>query len=116
MVKLSRPKDPRRTPLIPHDTRKWRRLYRRRTAVERAFSRLKSRLLLDALWVRGLAKVRVRVTLSTLVLLAAALGMAQPNRWRELRSLVAWPSPRRPIPAAGEHSLESSLPAVSLTI
>lgn len=89
VVKLSYRQDLRRTPPVPRETRKWRRLYRRRTAVERVFSRLKSHLLLDALRVRGLVKVRVRVTLSTLVLLAAALGMAQRQRWRELRTLVA---------------------------
>jgi hypothetical protein len=89
VVKLDYRHNLRHTPPIPRETRKWRRLYRRRTAVERVFSRLKSHLLLDALRVRGLAKVRVRVTLSTLVLLAAAPGMAQRQRWRELRSLVA---------------------------
>ena len=89
VVKLPWRQDPRRTPPVPRETRKWRRLYRRRTAVERVFSRLKSHLLLDVLRVRGLAKVRVRVTLSTLVLLAAALGMTQQERWRELRTLVA---------------------------
>lgn len=88
-VKLPLAQDWRRHTPVPRETKKWRRLYRRRTAVERVFGRLKGHLLLDALRVRGLAKVRVRLTLSLVVMLAAALGMAQQQRWPDLRRLVA---------------------------
>ena len=37
---------------------------------------------------RGIAKVTVRALLSLLVMLAAALGMARRQRWKELRVLV----------------------------
>jgi len=70
-------------------TQDWRRFYRRRTAVERVFGRLKGHLLLDALRVRGLPKVQVRITLSLVVMLAAALSMAQRQRWPDLRRLTA---------------------------
>lgn len=89
-VKLPLAQDWRRHTPVPRETKKWRRLYRRRTAVERVIGRLKGHLLLDVLRVRGgLAKVRVRLTLSLLVMLAAALGMAQQHRWPDLRRLVA---------------------------
>lgn len=88
-MKLPLAQDWRRPTPVPRETKKWRRLYRRRTAVERVFGRLKGHLLLDALRVRGLAKVRVRLTLSLVVLLAAALGMAQQHRWPDLRRLAA---------------------------
>jgi len=80
--------DPRRHVPVPHETRKWARLYRLRTAVERVNSRLKQLLGLDKLTVRGIGKVTVRATLSLLVMLAAALGMAERHRLKEIRMLV----------------------------
>jgi transposase len=47
--------DPRRYPGLWRESKKWSRLYRKRTAVERVNGRLKDYLLLDALTVRGLA-------------------------------------------------------------
>jgi hypothetical protein len=38
--------------------------------------------------VRGIAKVTVRSLLSLLVMLAAAVGMAERNRLKEVRTLV----------------------------
>lgn len=88
-VKLPLAQDWRRHTPVPRETKKWRRLYRRRTAAERVIGRLKGHLLLDALRVRGLPKVRVRLTLSLVTMLAAALGMAQQQRWPDLRRLTA---------------------------
>jgi len=88
-IKLPLAQDWRRHTPVPRETKKWRRLYRRRTAVERVFSRLKGHLLLDVLRVRGLSKVRVRLTLSLVTMLAAAWGMAQQHRWPDLRRLAA---------------------------
>lgn len=89
VIKLPLAQDWRRHTPLPRETKKWRRLYRRRTAVERVFSRLKGHLLLDALRVRGLAKVTVRLSLSLLALLGAALSSVQQQRWPDLRRLVA---------------------------
>lgn len=52
-----RKEDPRRHLPIPRESRKWARLYRLRTAVERVNSRVKGLLGLGKITVRGIAKV-----------------------------------------------------------
>jgi len=81
--------DPRRHPPVPRETKKWKRLYRLRTSVERVNSRVKELLGLGQITVRGIAKVTARSFLSLLVMLAAAVGMAQRHRLKELRVLVS---------------------------
>ena len=81
--------DPRRHPPVPRESKKWGRLYRLRTAVELVNSRVKGLLGLGKIMVRGIAKVTVRSLLSLLVMLAAAVGMAQRHKLKELRMLVA---------------------------
>jgi IS5 family transposase len=88
VLKLPIADDPRRHPPIPRESKKWQRLYRLRTAVERVNSRVKDLLGLAAITVRGKAKVTVKAMLSLLVMLAAGVGMARRNRLRELRLLL----------------------------
>ena len=88
VLKLPILTDPRRHPAVPRETKKWRRLYKLRTSVERVNSRVKGLLGLGRITLRGMAKVRVRSLLSLLVMLAAATGMAQRHRLKELRVLV----------------------------
>lgn len=88
VVKLDLREDPRRYVPVPRETKQWKRLYKKRTAVERVNSRLKDHLILDDLRVRGLAKVRVRVGLNLLVMLAIAVGMAERNRLGDCRRLI----------------------------
>ncbi len=71
-----------------HETKKWARLYRMRTAVERVNSRLKDLLGLRKITLRGIAKVTLRSLLSLLVMLAAAVSMAERHRLKEVRTLV----------------------------
>jgi len=80
--------DPRRHVPVPHESKKWARLYRMRTAVERVNSRVKDLLGLRKITLRGIAKVTVRSLLSLLVMLAAAVSMAERHRLKEVRSLV----------------------------
>ena len=80
--------DPRRHVPVPRESKKWTRLYRLRTAVERVNSRVKDLLGLRKITVRGIAKVTVRSLLSLLVMLAAAVGMAERHRLKEVRTLV----------------------------
>ncbi len=89
VLKLPILADPRRHPPVPRESKKFKRLYRLRTSVERVNSRIKGLLGLGQITLRGMAKVRVRSLLSLLVMLAAAAGMAQRNRLTELRALVA---------------------------
>ncbi len=89
VLKLPIKADPRRHPPVPRESKKWGRLYRLRGAIERVNSRVKELLGLAQITMRGMAKVTVRALLSLLVMLAAAAGMAQRHRLKELRVLVA---------------------------
>lgn len=88
VVKLNTRDDYRRFTAVPRETKKWERLYKKRTAVERVNSRLKEHLILDDIHVRGIVKVRARVGLSLLVLLTGPLAMARRNRLADLRRIV----------------------------
>jgi len=89
VVKLNMKDDPRRYVPVPRETKKWKRLYKRRSAVERVNSRLKESLLLDDLRVRGMPKVRVRIGLNLLVMLAIAVGMAERERLKDCRRILS---------------------------
>ena len=88
VLKLPIADDVRRHPPIPRETKKWERLYKLRTSIERVNGRLKDFLGLRRITVRGIAKVTVWSLLSLLVMVATAIGMAQRNRLKEVRSLV----------------------------
>ena len=89
VLKLPIKDDVRRHPPLPRQTKKWERLYRLRSSVERVNSRLKELLGLGSITVRGIRKVMVRALLSLLVMIAAAVGMAQRNKLKEIRALVS---------------------------
>ena len=89
VLKLPIGDDPRRHPPVPRESKKWERLYRMRTAIERVNSRLKEFLGLRRICVRGIVKVTIRSVLGLLVMLAIGVGMAQRHRLKELRVLVA---------------------------
>ena len=88
VLKLPIEADIRRHPPVPRESRKWQRLYKMRTAVERVNSRVKGLLGLNKITVRGIAKVMVRTALSLLVMLAAGISMAKEHKYKEIRSLV----------------------------
>jgi IS5 family transposase len=81
-------KEPRRYPGLWRDSKKWTRLYRKRTAVERLNGRLKDFLQLDGLTVRGIAKARVHTTVSLICLLAGAQAMVNAERLEDIRRTV----------------------------
>lgn len=61
-------------PLIPRETLRWRKLYRRRASVERAFGRLKNEWALAPLRVRRIERVRLHADLTVLSQLTRALS------------------------------------------
>src|SRR5204863_9912288 len=63
-----------RTLTIPRDSDEWKRLYRRRSAVERMFGVLKHNYGLATLRVRGIERVRLHADLVMLGRLATALS------------------------------------------
>jgi len=89
VLKLPIAGDVRRHPPVPRESKKWKRLYRMRSSVERVNSRLKGLLGLGQITVRGMSKVIVRSLLSLLAMLAVGVGMAESHRLRELRTLAA---------------------------
>ena len=89
VVKLNIKDDPRRHVPLPRETKKWKKLCKRRTASERVNSRLKENLRLDDLRVRGLSKGKVRVGLNLLVMLAIAVGMAERGRLGDCRRILS---------------------------
>ncbi len=71
---------PSATLRIPRSSDRWRSLYRRRSAVEREFGRLKHDYGLAFLRVRGIERVRLHADLIMLARLSSALarGRAEP--------------------------------------
>lgn len=64
-------------PLIPRQSPRFRKLYKQRGGVERAFGRLKHDWALAPLRVRGLDRVRLHTDLTVLAQLSRALGRAR---------------------------------------
>jgi len=64
-------------PLIPRETKRWKAAYRKRSAVEREFGRLKHSWGLKPLRVRGLDRVRLHADLTILTKLSCALAKAR---------------------------------------
>ena len=75
------------TPLARSRAR-WRRVYRQRTAVERVNGRLDTLFGFERHTIRGLAKMRLRVGLALVVMLAMALGRIKEKEPEKMRSLV----------------------------
>lgn len=88
VLKIAISENERRWPGLWRESKKWRRLYRRRTSVERVNGRLKEHLCLDEQHVRGLAKTTVNATLSLLVMVGGALAMARNKQMDSLRRVV----------------------------
>jgi IS5 family transposase len=62
---------------LPRKSDEWRCLYRRRSAVEREFGRLKHHYALAMLRVRGIERVRLHADLTMLARLGLALNRAR---------------------------------------
>ena len=73
---------------VPRDTKKFARLYKGRTAVERVNERLKDRWGLNCVRRRGQKRVKVWACLALLCMNAFALTMAQQGRISEVRKTV----------------------------
>jgi transposase, IS5 family len=89
VLKIAITENERRWPGLWRESKKFKRLYKRRTSVERVNSRLKEHLCLDEQHVRGLAKTSVNVGLSLLVMVGGALAMARNKKLDRLRQIVA---------------------------
>ena len=88
IVRVPLDKDRRIFTPIPRDTPTWRRLYARRSAVERVNSRIDMSFGFERHTIRGLRKMRIRVGLALAVMLAMAVGFVSQKRPELMRSLV----------------------------
>ena len=73
---------------LPRDTAKWKRLYKRRTAIERVFSRLDVSYGFEHHYVRGMKKMMLKTTMASVVMLSMALGSLRCGQHYRMRSLV----------------------------
>lgn len=74
---------------IPRHTPRWEKEYDLRTSVERVNSRVDRVLGFELHTTRGLAKMKLRVTLALVVVLAMALGRIRAGQKEKMRSMVA---------------------------
>ena len=73
---------------VSRSSYKWKRLYNKRTSVERVNSRIDNSLGFEHHYIRGLKKMNLRVGLGLCVMLAIAVGRLRQNRPDLMRSLV----------------------------
>jgi len=73
---------------LPRSTYKWKRTYRKRSAIERVNSRLDVSFGFEHHSIRGLKKMRLFVGISLTVMLAMAVGVIRAGREDLMRSLV----------------------------
>ena len=88
-LKYSVRKNPRKFSRIPRHTKKFKRLYSMRTAVERVNSRLKGPLSADKITHRGLGKVKLHIMLALLTMMGSAIGTLTKGRLADIRKLTA---------------------------
>lgn len=88
-VRIPLSKDRRIFGPIGRNTRAWKLAYNRRTAVERVNSRIDNLLGFERHTVRGLDKMRVRITVGLSVMLAMAIGTIRTGRKEAMRTLVS---------------------------
>lgn len=79
---------------VPHGNKTWNRIYNMRSSLERINSRLDNDFGFEKHYIRGKAKMKTRVCLAAVVMMAMALGHIRANRMDQIRSLV------KPIPLA----------------
>ncbi len=88
-VRIPLEEDPRVFGPVARDSYKWQDLYNRRTAAERVYSRLDVSFGFENHTIRGLKKMKLRVSMAYMAMLAMALGRIKENKADKIRSLVA---------------------------
>ncbi len=73
---------------VARSSYKWKDIYKKRTAVERVNSRLDMSYGFEQHFIRGLAKMQLRMGLAMVVMLSMALGRIKEKQKEDMRSLV----------------------------
>lgn len=87
-VRINCKKDPRTFCPVSRGSYKWKRLYAKRTSVERVNSRIDIAYGFDKHTIRGQQKMKIRLGLAFCVMLSTALGRVRQNQLDRFRSLV----------------------------
>ena len=74
---------------IARSSQKWEKAYRLRTAVERGNSRLDHLLGFEHHTIGGMAKMKMRMGVALVMMLATALGRIRAGRADKMRSMTA---------------------------
>ena len=88
IVRIPLERDRRIFTPIARTSRRWEKAYKRRSAVERVFSRLDRVFKLKKHTIRGKAKMETRVGLAFLVLVCMALAKVRANQAEQMRSFI----------------------------
>ncbi|ARN57436.1 transposase [Sedimentisphaera salicampi] len=80
--------NPRIFTAVARGSLKWERLYKKRSSVERTFSRLDVSFGFENHYIRGLEKMRTRVDMALITMLGIAYGSVMENKHKKMRSLV----------------------------
>lgn len=73
---------------VARSSYKWQRLYNGRTAVERVNSRIDNSFGFENHYIRGRAKMTLRVGLALVVMLSIALARIKRDQKEDIRSLI----------------------------
>jgi hypothetical protein len=87
-IRVSLSTDPRVFTQVQRESYKWKRLYNRRTSVERVNSRLDGAYGFEERRTRGLARTELHVGIALLVMLATAVWKAKNQQEGKVRSLM----------------------------
>ena len=88
VVRVSLDKDRRIFTPVARSSYKWKNEYKHRTAIERVNSRIDMSFGFEKHYIRGLKKMRFRVGMALVVMLAMAVGRIKANQAENMRSLV----------------------------
>jgi hypothetical protein len=88
VVRIPIEKDRRMWTPIARSSYAFERIYKGRTAVERVNSRIDNVFGFEFHYIRGKAKMQLRMSLALIVMLAMAVGRIKKNREEDMRSLV----------------------------
>ena len=74
---------------VARNTLKWKKLYNKRSAIERVNSRIDNMFGFEKHTIRGLKKMKFRITLAFILMLTCAVGKAAENRKEEVRRFLS---------------------------
>ena len=87
-IRISIDEDRRIFGPVARDSYKWKDIYKKRSSVERVYSRLDTSFGFENHTIRGQKKMKLRVGMAYMAMLAMALGRIKDNQEENMRSLV----------------------------